>query len=526
MDGIIGGFRVIRQLGRGGMGTVWLAEDGRGQRVALKVINAELSREPEFRARFRREVEAARRVRRFCTAPVLDAGLEGDPLWVATAYIDGPTVADAVSANGPLRGADLDALAVGIATALTAIHEARLVHRDLKPANVLLSPVGPRVIDFGIARALDAAGRLTLTGMAIGTPGYIAPELLVGGEPLPAADVFSWGAVVAYAGTGRHAFAGATITEINQRVQRAEPDLAGLDPQLGGLVARALAKDPAARPTVPQLLGELTGSATPQPGDAYATHPPAEPNLGVRSPTLLSPGPGSGSGFGPEDRTRTMRAQGPGSPPPPEWREPRRARRGGLYAGIGAVVLVAAAIAAFLLIPKGHTIRASGGPSASRPAASAPAASRPAASGPGASGPGASAPAQPSSPASGAPIYNTYDSSLCVAADGQKPFDPVIAGDCGNSSAQLWNYNTVSDHLVNPASGLCLDTNGTPARGRTIVTGKCGNYSGQAWRYDTGTGHYSNTSSGLCLDTAAPPSDGVTLILDPCGNYSGQGWHM
>jgi serine/threonine protein kinase len=484
MVAMIGGYQIVRQLGRGGMGTVWLAEDSSGQRVALKVINAELAREPEFRERFRQEVQAARRVRRFCTAPVLDAGLEGNPLWVATDFIDGPTVQEAVSAYGPLRGADLDALAVGIATALTAIHEARLIHRDLKPSNVLLSPVGPRVIDFGIARALDATVQLTLSGTAIGTPGYIAPELLAGSQPLPAADVFSWGAVVAYAGTGRLPFAGATRAEINHRVQHADPDLAGLDPQLRQTVARALAKDPATRPAVPQLLAELTGSPTPQPDPGNSTR---------LLPTRLAPRP---------------------------------ARRLALYAGIGAVLLAAVIATAFALTSREQAAGSPGSLSktTSPPATvtTSPTASRlPATPSPPTPQPGA----QPPSSASG-PIINTFSSGLCIDTDGpQGPGIPVLARDCGNYSGQVWSYSPASHHLVNSPSGLCLDTDAPPAVGVDAVLNPCGYYTGQLWQYDASTGHFVNLPSGLCLDTAGPPANNVNLILDPCGNYTGQGWH-
>src|SRR5262245_50201386 len=195
---VLGRYQVLGRLGRGGMGTGYLGRDEAGRRVAIKVINAELADDEAFHQRFRREVTAARKVRRFSTAAVLDARLEGEPLYVVTEYVDGPTLEQAVRDDGPLTGGALEGLAVNIATALGAIHGAGVVHRDLKPSNVMLSPTGPRVIDFGIARALDAehgAGGPTRTGQFVGTPSYIAPELMRGGALSPAADVFSWGCV-------------------------------------------------------------------------------------------------------------------------------------------------------------------------------------------------------------------------------------------------------------------------------------------------------------------------------------------
>ncbi|MEU6752487.1 serine/threonine-protein kinase, partial [Spirillospora sp. NPDC046719] len=262
----LGPYRLVGRLGRGGMGTVYLGEEAGGRRVAVKVINRELAGEAPFRDRFRREVTAARQVRRFCTAPVVDAELDRDPLYVVTEYIDGPSLESAVRERGPLPGSDLEGLAVGVATALAAIHGAGIVHRDLKPANVLLSSTGPRVIDFGIARALDAADGPTRTGQFVGTPNYLPPELLRGEPVTPASDVFSWGCVVAYAGTGTAPFSGSTVPEIFYRVAHDEPKLDGLDPGLRDIVAAALDKDPRNRPSVQELLGRLVGAGqTPDP---------------------------------------------------------------------------------------------------------------------------------------------------------------------------------------------------------------------------------------------------------------------
>ncbi|WP_199747632.1 serine/threonine-protein kinase [Actinomadura sp. WAC 06369] len=262
----LGPYRLTGRLGRGGMGTVYLGEDDGGRRVAVKVINRELAGEGAFRERFRREVTAARQVRRFCTAPVLDAELDRDPLYVVTEFIDGPSLEKAVRDRGPLPGSDLEGLAVGVATALSAIHGAGIVHRDLKPANVLLSSTGPRVIDFGIARALDAADGPTRTGQFVGTPNYLPPEILRGEPITPASDVFSWGCVVAYAGTGVAPFAGDTVPAIFYRVVHDAPKLDALDPGLRDVVAAALDKDPRSRPSVQELLGRLVGTgAIPDP---------------------------------------------------------------------------------------------------------------------------------------------------------------------------------------------------------------------------------------------------------------------
>ncbi|SFO87990.1 serine/threonine protein kinase [Actinomadura madurae] len=267
----LGPYRLVGRLGRGGMGTVYLGEDPSGRRVAVKVINRELAGEGPFRDRFRREVTAARQVRRFCTAPVMDAELDRDPLYVVTEYIEGPSLESAVAERGPLPGSDLEGLAVGVATALAAIHGAGIVHRDLKPANVLLSSTGPRVIDFGIARALDAADGPTRTGQFVGTPNYLPPELLRGEQVTPASDVFSWGCVVAYAGTGSAPFAGNTVPEIFYRVAHDEPKLDGLDPGLRDVVAAALDKDPRNRPSVQDLLGRLVGNEKTDPATLAET---------------------------------------------------------------------------------------------------------------------------------------------------------------------------------------------------------------------------------------------------------------
>ena len=304
----LGEYRLLSRLGRGGMGTVYLGEDRSGRRVAVKVINRELASEDAFRERFRREVTAARQVRRFCTAPVLDAELDRDPLYVVTEYIEGPSLERAVAERGPLPGSDLEGLAVGVATALAAIHAAGIVHRDLKPANVLLSSTGPRVIDFGIARALDAADGPTRTGQFVGTPNYLPPELLRGQDVTPAADVFSWGCVVAYAGTGRAPFAGSSVPEIFYKVAHDPPMLEGLDPGLKDVVAAALEKDPQRRPSVQELLDRLVGNAQADPARLAETVQASWHDRATLPGAAAGAVPAGGAGAAP---------QLPPNPPPP-----------------------------------------------------------------------------------------------------------------------------------------------------------------------------------------------------------------
>src|SRR5512142_2953531 len=258
----LGVYVVLRRLGEGGMGTVYLGRAPSGRLVAIKVIRAELARQEQFRTRFRREAVNARRVARFCTAEVLDADPDAALPYLVTEYVEGATLAAVVAEQGPLAAANLERLAVGVAAALTAIHGAGVVHRDLKPSNVLLSAFGPRVIDFGIARAVDATVGVTGELGGVGTPAFMAPEQVLGGPVGPAADVFAWGGVVAFAGTGRCRFGEAAAPVLLYRVVHEQPGLAGLEGALRLVVEAALAKDPAARPSATELLMHLLGRTT------------------------------------------------------------------------------------------------------------------------------------------------------------------------------------------------------------------------------------------------------------------------
>ncbi|MER5454606.1 protein kinase [Micromonospora sp. NPDC002389] len=260
----LGGYDLLGRLGEGGMGEVFLARSGQGRQVAIKMIRPDLSDEREFRARFRSEVNQARQVPPFCTAEVLDADPDHDPPYLVVEYVDGPSLAQVIRAQGPLGAGALHSMAVGVATALAAIHGAGVIHRDLKPANVLVALGGIKVIDFGLARAFEATSQHTRTNQMVGTIAYMAPERFETGRDRtvgPAADVFAWGAVVAYAATGRTPFAGDSPAATAMRILSQPPDLTGLGQPLRGLVERALAKDPAERPTARTLLDELLTTA-------------------------------------------------------------------------------------------------------------------------------------------------------------------------------------------------------------------------------------------------------------------------
>ncbi|MFH9349998.1 serine/threonine-protein kinase [Kitasatospora sp. NPDC017646] len=265
----VGEYRVLRRLGAGGMGRVYLGRTAGGRTVALKVIRRELAEDGEFRARFRQEVQAARLVGGRWTAPVLDADTEGRHPWVATGYVAGPALGAAVREFGPLPVDSVRLLGVGLAEALAAVHALGLLHRDVKPSNVLLAPDGPRLIDFGITRALDATSALTRSGSVIGSPGYMSPEQARGTAVGPPSDVFSLGAVLAYAATGEAPFGeGLGVQALLYRVAHEEPELTGLDPQLHAVVAACLAKDPARRPGPRELAERLdaAGAGMARPG--------------------------------------------------------------------------------------------------------------------------------------------------------------------------------------------------------------------------------------------------------------------
>ncbi len=256
----IGGYRLRARLGGGGMGAVFLGTSPGGRPVAVKVVSPELADDPEFRARFAAEVQLARRVNGFCTAPVVDADPDADRPWLATLYLPAPSLLEAVREQGPLPVPTARILAAGLAEALVAIHGCGIVHRDLKPSNVLLAPDGPRVIDFGIARALDGVA-LTQTGAIVGSPGDMAPEYAEGGDAGPAADMFALGATVGYAVTGRGLFGNGEPQAVLYRVVRGEPDLSAVPEPLRPLLRACLEKDPAVRPPARVVLGELAPAA-------------------------------------------------------------------------------------------------------------------------------------------------------------------------------------------------------------------------------------------------------------------------
>ncbi|MGH3387690.1 MAG: serine/threonine-protein kinase, partial [Actinomadura sp.] len=296
----LGGYRLIGLLGEGGQGVVYLGEpDGNesgengpegneqapaGPFCAIKLLRTHLSGDPKARRYFAKEVAAAQRIDPSYTARIIEADVDGETPYIVSEYVDGRSLADGVRADGPLAGAELDGLAVGTLNALVAIHRAGVVHRDFKPSNVLLDPDRPRVIDFGIARAMDAT--MSVSSGVVGTPVYMAPEQLTGERLTPAVDVFAWAATIVYAGTGAPPFGQDSIPAVMHRILNAEPDIGGLHGPLRELVGQCLQRNPAQRPTAQQALARLAGAAAygtvpgpvrqvPAPPGAQAPFPPA-----------------------------------------------------------------------------------------------------------------------------------------------------------------------------------------------------------------------------------------------------------
>jgi hypothetical protein len=331
----VGPFKLLGVLGNGGFGRVYLGQGPDGQRVAVKVIKPDLAEDPEFRARFGREVSAARKVDGKFTARVVDADTGGQELWLATEYISGPTLREAVAAQGPLAESSVLSLAAGLAEALGAIHAAGLVHRDLKPDNVLLAYDGPRVIDFGIARVAGAS-TLTATGVLMGTLAYMSPEQAIGQAVGAPSDVFSLASVLVFAATGRGPYGDGTQAELLYRVAHQGPSLDGVPPQVRRLVEPCMAAEPERRPTTSDLIEHLGG---------------ARPAVGwLRTETIAAVGPDDTAPMT-AHQPESGRAWEPGGPPQsgrsPESGRPPRARRSRLRIGaiaVAAVVVVGLAV--------------------------------------------------------------------------------------------------------------------------------------------------------------------------------------
>jgi hypothetical protein len=317
----IGPYWLEARLGSGGMGNVYLGRSPGGRHVAIKVIRVELAADAEFRTRFAREVAAMRKVSGIFTAGVVDADVQGPTPWLATSYVAGPSLADEVDAHGPLSPGAVLMLAAGLAEGLVAIHSAGLVHRDLKPSNVLLAEDGPRLIDFGISRAADSSA-LTRTGMVMGSPGFMSPEQARGREAGPPSDVFSLGAVLAFAATGREPFGSGSGEVLLGRVVSGEPDTDGLPRRIRPLVELCMIKDQRRRPTAAQLLAELSTAES-----ATRTQPAAAPRGAGRAGTLLANLPtqtahaAAGQAAAPG---ASIPARATPAPFPPARREPRR----------------------------------------------------------------------------------------------------------------------------------------------------------------------------------------------------------
>ncbi|MGW7194665.1 protein kinase domain-containing protein [Streptomyces chryseus] len=259
----VAGYLLSARLGAGGMGKVYLSYTPGGRPVAIKVIRPEFAEDPEFRRRFQQEVRAAQRVQGLYTAPVIDSDTEGPRPWLATAYVQGPSLHSAVAAHGPMPVASVLLLVAGIAEALQVIHRAGIVHRDLKPSNVLLAVDGPRVIDFGIARAADTTA-LTGTGVSVGTPSFMSPEQAAGTSCTEATDVFALGQIAVFAATGAAAFGDGASHAVLYRIVHEQPDLSRLPDELQEVVTGCLNKDPALRPSTAQII-EMCGRASQDP---------------------------------------------------------------------------------------------------------------------------------------------------------------------------------------------------------------------------------------------------------------------
>lgn len=364
--GHIGPFRVLGRLGEGGMGRVYLGASPGGRKVAIKTVHSHFANDGDFRRRFAREVDAARQVGGFHTALVVDADPEAEYPWMATAYISGPSLADAVEQEGPFDEAGVRELGAALSEGLAAIHACGIIHRDLKPTNVIVAADGPRIIDFGIAKGADAT-ELTASHAVIGSLRYMSPEQLNGHELTPQSDVFALGAVLAYAGTGHDPFRASSVPAVINHILHDPPDLDPLAGQLRSAIGECLAKQPESRPRLSDLLARFTGQPRhdptvitdpgPAPAAATATQPPKA--VSAMPDRSVAPKPSEASTVHAvigERQAAPAETVAPAAKPQPQ----RHRRRTGLIASAAAAVVVASTVTALALSRGPATHHASG----------------------------------------------------------------------------------------------------------------------------------------------------------------------
>jgi serine/threonine protein kinase len=354
----VGAYQLRYRLGAGGMGRVFLGFSPAGRAVAVKVVHPELARDEAFISRFRREVQAATAVSGAYTAPVVAAGPDDDPPWLATAFVDGPSLAEAVAQSGPFPEPAVWRLAGGLAEALQAVHACGLVHRDLKPTNILLAADGPRVIDFGISRALEGTTVMTGSSMVVGTPGFMSPEQAQALPVGPASDVFALGSVITFAATGTAPFETSQPVATAYRIVHAEPDLSALPARLRELVSACLAKAPADRPSLAQILDTASAAFPAAPVAAFWPDPVAglvrswQASFRAQAPPHKSPTTTAGASPGQGDMEVTRTAwrghAAPDTPRSPDGDRPGR-HRWPLIAGVAAVIVIGSAAAVLAL---------------------------------------------------------------------------------------------------------------------------------------------------------------------------------
>ncbi|SDM13302.1 Serine/threonine protein kinase [Nonomuraea maritima] len=536
----LGAYELLGRLGEGAQGVVYLGRSPDGAPVAVKLLHARLTGDADARARFLGEVSMARRVARFCTAPVLHADLAGNQPYIVSEYVPGPSLRQLVETEGPRRGASLERLAISTATALAAIHQAGILHRDLKPANVLMGPEGPVVIDFGVARALDKPGS-TATGETLGTPSYLAPEQLSGGEVTAAADVFAWGVTMVFAASGTPAFGADTIPAVMNRILNQQPDLSALDGRLRDVVTACLSKDPARRPTAEEILARLRGHAAGHPESTQSSRTgrgttgraaialstaalavagvlvaaavalgPAAPSASVTaasSAALATSPTGHASSVRPA-RTRSREAVRPAR----TRSEQAPRRRPSTYAA--DPVRTTASHRPTARATTLRTRRATPGTTAPRTAASTPAAKSP----------GTPTPTPPP-PAPGRAIVGMGSHRCIDVRDGaQVNGTPLQLWDCTGARWQRWELR--SDGTAR-SMGLCMEVaGGSTADGATIQVAACDGSGGQ--QFVLNAAHdLVNTRADKCVDAKDKgTSNGVRLQLWSCAGTANQKWTL